>query len=375
MEVDIIQTARIGNSTREGFELLLKSSDKPLKVLDLFSGAGGLSVGFQNAGYVIVGGVDFDQDAISTYKLNFPASAAWLEDLESPTDAFQSWILELDGKVDVIIGGPPCQGFSIAGKRNPDDSRNRLYQKFLEIVEQVHPTAVLIENVPNIAAMNDGAVKKTIEADLAALGFHVTIATLNASHFGVPQARKRTFFVGIKSVKFEFPEATTENAPVNCRDAIDDLPSLDKSLTGVETKYGSTANSNYQELMRSNSGRLTNHELVRHKPQTIEIVSLVPDGGNYKNLPKSLQSIRKVNIAWTRMNSMKPSFTIDAGHNHHFHYSENRVPSVRECARIQSFPDDFEFLGPRTSQYRQVGNAVPPLLAQAIADKIAAQVR
>ena len=346
-----------------------------MQVLDLFSGAGGLSVGFRNAGFEIVGGVDFDKNAISTYKSNFPSSAAWLEDLESPTDEFQKWISHLRGKVDVIIGGPPCQGFSIAGKRNPDDPRNRLYQKFIEIVEQIQPEAVLIENVPHIAAMNDGAVKRAIEADLSALGFVVEVATLNASHFGVPQARKRTFFVGLKSRRFEFPKPSTESEPINCFDAIGDLPSLDKSVTGIETNYVSAAITEYQALMRSGSGRLTNHEIVRHKTQTIEIVSLVPDGGNYKNLPESLQSTRKVNIAWTRMNSKKPSFTIDAGHNHHFHYSENRVPSVRECARIQSFPDKFEFLGPRTSQYRQVGNAVPPLLAQVIAEEIEAQVR
>jgi DNA (cytosine-5)-methyltransferase 1 len=332
-------------------------------------------VGFRNAGFEIVGGVDFDKNAISTYKSNFPSAAAWLEDLEAPTEEFQLWIAGLKGKVDAIIGGPPCQGFSIAGKRNPEDPRNRLYQKFIEIVEQIQPEAVLIENVPHIAAMNDGAVKKAIQADLDALGFHVEIATLNASHFGVPQARKRTFFVGLKSKRFEFPKATTESAPINCHDAIGDLPSLDRSFTGIELNYASAAKSNYQALMRSGSERLSNHELVRHKPQTIEIIALVPDGGNYKNLPESLQSTRKVNIAWTRMNSMKPSFTIDAGHNHHFHYSENRVPSVRECARIQSFPDAFEFLGPRTSQYRQVGNAVPPLLAQIIAEEIEAQVR
>jgi DNA (cytosine-5)-methyltransferase 1 len=350
-------------------------SEAPLQVLDLFSGAGGLSVGFRSAGYEIVGGVDFDRNAISTYELNFPTSSAWLEDLETPTDAFQAWVSALNGKVDIIVGGPPCQGFSIAGKRNPDDPRNRLYLKFIEIVEQVQPGAVLIENVPHIAAMNNGAVKKAIEADLVGLGYQVEIATLNASHFGVPQARKRTFFVGLKSKKFEFPQTTTENAPLTCRDAIADLPSLDKSSTGIEYNYESATPTEYQKLMRSNSQRIDNHELVRHKAQTIEIISLVPDGGNYKNLPTSLQSTRKVNIAWTRMNSTKPSFTIDAGHNHHFHYSENRVPSVRESARIQSFPDTFEFVGPRTSQYRQVGNAVPPLLAQAIAEEIEIQMR
>ena len=114
--------------------------------------------------------------------------------------------------------------------------------------------------------------------------------------------------------------------------------------------------------MRENAKILTNHTAVNHTEKTKEIISLVPDGGNYKDLPNELKQTRKVNIAWTRMNSQKPCFTIDAGHNHHFHYKANRVPTVRECARIQSFPDTFKFLGTRTSQYRQVGNAVPPLL-------------
>ena len=119
--------------------------------------------------------------------------------------------------------------------------------------------------------------------------------------------------------------------------------------------------------MRNKSDILYNHEAVKHTEKTKNIIAMVPDGGNYKCLPMHLQSTRKVNIAWTRMNSSKPCFTIDAGHNHHFHYLANRVPTVRECARIQSFPDNFIFTGNRTSQYRQVGNAVPPLVAEQIA--------
>ena len=145
--------------------------------------------------------------------------------------------------------------------------------------------------------------------------------------------------------------------------AIGDLPSLDNSEAGEETTYRTKAANSYQKWSRAGVRKLSNHQLVRHTEQTKNIISMVPDGGNYKDLPDHLQKTRNVNIAWTRMDSAKPCFTIDAGHNHHFHYKENRVPSVRECARIQSFPDYFEFLGTRTSQYRQVGNAVPPLLA------------
>lgn len=341
------------------------------KVLDLFSGAGGLSLGFQAAGFTIVGGVDIDINAIKTYAKNFPNSRAWLEDLNAPTLEYKKWETSQVGHIDVIVGGPPCQGFSLAGKRNPDDPRNLLYIKYMDAVEAISPKYVVIENVPNIASMNGGAVKRAIVADLEALGYVVQVETLNASHFGVPQARRRTFFVGSKpGLTFTFPKATTLENPYTSKDAISDLPSLDSSAIGVETQYKSSALNTYQKRMRTKSNSIFNHELVRHTQKTIQIVRLVPDGGNYKDLPEHLKDTRRVNIAWTRMNSNKPSFTIDAGHNHHFHYSENRVPSVRECARIQSFPDDFEFLGPRTSQYRQVGNAVPPTLAQAIAIEV-----
>ena len=131
-----------------------------------------------------------------------------------------------------------------------------------------------------------------------------------------------------------------------------------------------TTNCDYQKLMRCNSSKIYNHQITEHSDKTKEIIALVPDGGNYKNLPHELQQTRKVHIAWTRLNSQKPSFTIDTGHRHHFHYKWNRIPTVRESARIQSFPDDFIFLGTKTSQYKQVGNAVPPLMAEAIAKKL-----
>ena len=138
----------------------------------------------------------------------------------------------------------------------------------------------------------------------------------------------------------------------------------------MNVRYYIDSETDYQKAMRNGSVKLFNHWKVEHKQKTIDIIKLVPDGGNYKNLPVELQQTRKVNIAWTRMNSKKPCFTIDAGHNHHFHYKANRVPTVRECARIQSFPDTFRFFGKKTSQYRQVGNAVPPILAGKIARSI-----
>lgn len=343
-----------------------------LKVIDLFSGAGGLSCGFKAAGFEIVAGVDSDKYAISTFARNFPGAIAWAEDLSSPTSEFQKWLVAQKNKIDVIVGGPPCQGFSIAGKRDPNDLRNKLYERYIEAVSIVKPRIVVIENVPNIVSMNSGAVRNAIVNDLELLGYKVSVQTLNASHFDVPQARRRTFFVATKKTSpFIFPEPDKGfTTPWNTFDAISDLPSLDGSKTGIETKYAFPPKNKFQRAMRMRSRFVANHERVNHTERTKQIISLVPDGGNYKNLPLNLQKTRNVNIAWTRMSSSKPSFTIDAGHNHHFHYRENRVPSVRECARIQSFPDTFIFEGTRTSQYRQVGNAVPPALARALAIQV-----
>ena len=144
----------------------------------------------------------------------------------------------------------------------------------------------------------------------------------------------------------------------------------DDVVLGEDIEYQLPAAHDYQKKMRKGSRSILNHSITLHKERTKEIIAMVPDGGNYKTLPEELWSTRKVNIAWTRMDSTRPCFTIDTGHNHHFHYSANRVPTVRESARIQSFPDTFEFIGIKTSQLKQVGNAVPPLLAEAIAQEI-----
>jgi len=283
----------------------------------------------------------------------------------------KSYLTSLINSVDVVVGGPPCQGFSIAGKRLIDDPRNSLYRHYIEIVDLVKPKYVVIENVPTIRTMGGGKVAAAITQDLENLGYCVEVKTVNASDYGVPQNRKRTFFVAKKgSDPVHFPEALTPEVKLTTFDAIGDLPLVEDYFQDLPIPYQKNAINDYQKLMRRNSKQLFNHWSVAHTEKTKSIISLVPDGGNYKDLPKNLQNTRRVNIAWTRMASYLPSFTIDAGHNHHFHYKANRVPTVRECARIQSFPDSFIFLGNKTSQYRQVGNAVPPILAEVLAKQI-----
>ena len=336
------------------------------KVLDLFCGSGGLSSGFIEAGYDVVLGIDNWKDAIFTFEKNHYNSKGIVADLflESPKSIAKKTGVS---KVDVIIGGPPCQGFSIAGKRIIDDERNKLYKSFVNFVEFYKPKAFLMENVPNIISMGEGKVKDSIIKDFKKLGYTVVCKVLLASEFGVPQNRRRAFFIGTKGKGvFIFPEIKNPEF-VSSSEAISDLP--EKSISdGI--KYPLKAKSEYQEKIRKGSKGLFNHEITKHNDQTIDIIAMVPDGGNYKNLPAHLHKTRNVNIAWTRLNSKKPSFTIDTGHRHHFHYKFNRVPTVRESARIQSFPDTFIFLGSKTSQYKQVGNAVPPLLAEVLAKSL-----
>ena len=349
-------------------------------VIDLFCGAGGLSLGFKQAGFNVLLGIDAWEDAIITYKHNLKAKTI-CEDITQvkPLKALADSGID-PNTIDVIIGGPPCQGFSLSGKRLYDDPRNKLYKSFVEMVRDIRPAVFLMENVPGLIKLFDGKVEAEVLRDFRELGYEVTDKILCAKNYGVPQDRRRVFFVGLNKKKikktpiFVFPNETNSEAEGNLltsKDAISDLNFLpDDIVLSDERDYELPPQNEFQTLMRRGSIRLYNHSITLHTPKTRSIIAMVPDGGNYKSLPEELWSTRKVHIAWTRMNSKKPCFTIDCGHNHQFHYEENRVPTVRESARIQSFPDTFVFIGKRTSQYRQVGNAVPPLLAQALAEEI-----
>ena len=351
-------------------------------LIDLFCGCGGFSKGFQQAGYNIRIGIDLWKDATVTYKYNFPDAVVLNEDISS-VDGKR--ILEITNmskeEVDVIIGGPPCQGFSVSGKRLIDDERNKLYKNFVRIVGELQPKVFVMENVPGLVRLFNGVFGPQIMEDFANIGYQVKMKILSSDNYGVPQKRVRVIFVGVrndiaKKVEFEYPTPTTgpgtDNPAISCEEAISDLDFVpDDMAYPEEIAYEILPLSSYQVKMREGSMVLYNHSITVHTEKTKSIIAMVPDGGNYKDLPKKLWSTRKVHIAWTRMNSKKPCFTIDTGHNHQFHYRANRVPTVRESARIQSFRDSFKFIGIKTSQLKQVGNAVPPLMAEAIAESVA----
>lgn len=336
-----------------------------MNVVDIFAGCGGLSNGFEQAGFKVLLGIDNDESASKTFLHNHKNAQYLLKDIRQVklTD-----IKEKIGnkKIDVVIGGPPCQGFSLSGKRAFLDPRNSLYLEYFRIVDMLKPTVSIIENVPGLASLYDGKALESIKQEFTKRGYSVSHKILKADEYGVPQIRKRIVIVGTKGKEFEFSKPN--KMVVTLAEAISDLPTLNGNESAE--KYDKNPINEYQKMMRKQSKNLHNHTGTSHSEKTKEIISLVPEGGNYKNLPKKFQGTRKVNIAWTRLDSSKPSLTIDTGHRHHFHPWEDRVPSVRESARIQSFSDDFIFLGSKTSQYKQVGNAVPPLLAKNIASQL-----
>ena len=345
-----------------------------LNVIDLFSGCGGLSFGFQLAGFNIKAAVDFDKDSLETIRHNKVSENALNIDL------FQKdWIKELEqhislDDIDVVIGGPPCQGFSLTGPRQLSDKRNKLYKGMLDLVKKTKPSAFLIENVKGMATLYKGKVKEEIVSTFTELGYTVSTKILNSKFFGVPQARERLFYVGILKGEFIFPKSIFDDEElITCREALSDLPSL---IDLAEThSYNSNPKSEYQDLIRGKTEVLSNHEPTRHTEEVINVISQVPEGGNHKDLPPGVGESRKFNEAWTRYDGNKPSRTIDTGHRNHFHYEYNRVPTVRENCRLQSFPDYFKVLGTKTSQNKQIGNAVPVLLAKILAEQIHEQIK
>lgn len=331
-------------------------------IIDLFCGCGGLSYGFEKAGFEIELAIDSWKDAVETYNHNHLKKVAKCIDIHELSNNF---LEKIKKNIIGIIGGPPCQGFSTVGSRNINDSRNHLYLEYCRVVEIVKPEFFIIENVKGLLTLGNGIFKNDIINRFSKLGYKVEFKILNAADYGIPQNRHRVFFVGLRNKKFVFPDISEKK--ISSSDAISDLPSLKYEN---KTKYISDSMNEYQKEMRGKNIEILNHEKTNHIQQTVDIIKMIPDGGKITDLSKEYWNIRKYNKAFQRMNSNKPSNTIDTGHRNYFHYKYDRIPTVRESARIQSFPDNFEFLGSKTSQYKQVGNAVPPKLSYIIAKKI-----
>lgn len=343
-----------------------------MKIIDLFSGVGGLSLGFEEAGFNTVASVDLWDDAIATFNHNRSNKVGYVIDIKNFNDTILPKIIK-ENKITGVIGGPPCQGYSSARLSDKstridgiNEDRNQLYLEFFRTVKMAKPEFFLLENVRGMVSLNDGAFVKDILKRFGQLGYTIEYRVLNAADYGVPQNRFRVFFVGFKGKVFEFPKP--KGYVVDTETAISDLP-IDPIMGPQE--YSVKAKNSYQRNIRRGSKLILNHEPTNHSEQTKEIISMIPDGGSIKSIDPSYWTIRKYNKAFQRMDSKKPSHTIDTGHRNYFHYKADRIPTVRESARIQSFPDWFVFQGSKTSQFKQVGNAVPPLMAYELACQIA----
>lgn len=351
---------------------------KKYRVIDLFSGCGGISKGFMDTKKVeIVGAIDNDQAACSTYEKNFPGAKVICGDINKIT-------VEATGfkDIDIMVGGPPCQGFSRLNywdKDRDNDPRNELFLQYLRFVDELKPKAILIENVKQVLTSKDGYVPMHITNFLRERGYTVNYAILCAADYGVPQNRYRAFFVALKEKygvfdfsimeKYKLPTVTVAEALSDIQDIEEDAKEYEQ---GTIFKLGEPK-SEYQKKMQSKDRLLHNHLIYYPVANVQEMMTYVPEGGNWRCVPKELfkseRSNRYTNYL-RRLKNNEPSITIDTGHNVYFHPKFNRVPTIRESARIQSFPDSFIFTGKKGQQFRQVGNAVPPLLAEALAKAI-----
>ena len=350
---------------------------KKLTVLDLFCGCGGISCGYSLAGFDIIGGIDFNQDAVTTFEANFKKAKVHCADITAITD---KTIIEDYNGVDVIVGGPPCQGFSTANRwqKEMDDPRNRLFFEYIRFVKLLKPKVIMIENVRGLLTRDKGYAKERIETILSGEGYILNMTVLDASEFGVPQNRKRAIIVGIRkdisSSMFDFG-ALTKRPGVTVEDAIGELYDYENAEDTSVIMLESAPSTPYRRYLRSKDNAVYDHE-ARYPAQIVqERISHVPQGGNWSDVPTNLWPNDRKNrhsSAYKRLDPNTQSCTIDTGnaHSNYFHPLFNRIPSIRESARLQSFPDEFQFTGTRGSKYKQVGNAVPPLLAKAIADGI-----
>ena len=348
------------------------------RVIDLFCGCGGISEGFCNTKRVkLIGAIDIDSAACDTYKLNFPNANVICGDINEIT-------VESTGfeDIDIIIGGPPCQGFSRLNywdKDRDNDPRNQLFYQYLRFVEELQPKALLIENVKNVLVAKNGYVPQNVTRFLEEIGYIVSYSIVCASDFGVPQNRYRAIFVALKKEYGKFDFASLEKykkAKVTTEEAISDIASIEESAKTFEQGTIFTLGkpeSEYQRTMQTPDRKLHNHMIYYPANNVQAMMAFVPEGGNWRCVPKEMFKSERTNRYTNYLRRLKrdePSITIDTGHNVYFHYIFNRVPTIRESARIQSFPDSFIFTGGKGQQFRQVGNAVPPLMAEALAKAI-----
>lgn len=357
-----------------------------LKIIDLFAGVGGISTGFKKAGFDVVSANEYDNEIANTYKKNHPNTKIIVNDIAKIKSKD---LLNGEKIIDVIVGGPPCQGFSMAGRRIRkkgifiNDPRNELFKEFIRIVKDIKPKVFVMENVAAMLNIHKGAVKKEIIDEFKKIGYDTQVHVLLAADYGVPQLRKRAVFIGNRlgvDPELFFPKKThgykEQKNYTTIEEAIFDLPELSSGSGEFESKYTSTKNlTSYQKERRGNNKKLFNHQSTEHKPEIIEILKKIKEGEGRLSLPSSLQTKSIHSGAFGRLNRKKPAYTITTRFDtpsvgRVTHPIQHRALTPREAARIQSFDDNFVFYGSKSSIGKQIGNAVPPLLAKSIALQI-----
>ena len=335
-----------------------------------------MSLGLENAGYEIVYANDLNGDALKTYKHNFPNVVVEQGDINkiNPYEVSK----RINRKyVDVIVAGAPCQGFSTSGRRNPDDPRSKLFLQVGKFLKVFKPKIFVMENVSGLLSMEKGNTMKTIISNFKNNGYYVTYKVLSAAEFGIPQMRNRVFIVGTsKPISSEqiFPKPS-KNKSVSVKEAISDLAFL--GLNDESDEYHTKPTTPYQKKMRRGLKTLHNHKSAKHSKLIQKRFSKVPQGMDGRNALKNSGTLKR---DYYKLHPNKTSRTITTSPEDLIHYKENRIPTVREMARLQSFPDYFVFHGPRTTgglqrkfacpQYTQIGNAVPPLLSEKLFKQI-----
>ena len=355
-----------------------------ISVVSLFSGGGGLDLGFKKAGFDIQWAIDNNKNAVSTYKANIGNHII--------CDDINAIDLVTIPHVDVVIGGPPCQSFSLAGKRDVEDERGQLVWRYIQIIEHIEPKAFVFENVTGLLSAKNAKGEKVIELLKSAfieIGYSISTKVVNTADYGIPQKRKRVIIVGLRNREFfEFPAAThCEDGSnlkryVSVEEALGDLP-LAVSEEKETTKYLVEPQSEYQKIMRG-KGEITEHIIPQMSELDKYIISHVKPGGNYMDVPADVNSARIRRLqrdgghttCYGRLRPDAPSYTINTYFNRpnvgcNIHYSADRLITVREALRLQSFPDSYKLVSSsKQGKNLIVGNAVPPILAEIIAQKL-----
>lgn len=345
----------------------MTAKTKKLNFIDLFSGCGGFSTGMELSGHRCLLGVDFDKDAINTFKLNHKNAEAFCGDIKNLNKPMLDELLK-GQTIDMVIGGPPCQGFSTIGKGEATDNRNSLFKEFVRIVKHTNPKIVIFENVTGILASKNKNTLAQIFKCFEDLGYEMDARVLSSEEYGVPETRRRTIIIGSKDCSSPiFPQITHG-----------DRGKLSLNTVGRAFKD-----------LRAEDGKLYNHDVESaqlSKKIDLERLKCIPEGkyirykkDEEKYLPKNL----RFEVNWEelgegrfrqaklqRLDRNLPSPTILTSRTTYYHPIENRYLTPREAAACQSFPNDFIFTGSTTSQFRQIGNAVPPLMAMAIGEAV-----